>query len=114
MKADGDIYYDGADQGSFDDYEDALACRDLSYNLSNELGKVLKYNKEMLNEMGVIAHTIHKNGKEDIFVSTKGMTMLQLGAIRELYQVCNSLCSRLGITYEEARESLNLNFNRGS
>lgn len=103
VKADGDIYYDGADQGSFDNYEDALACCDLSHNLSNELGKVLKYSKEKLHEMGVITHTIYENGKEDIFVSTKGMTMLQLGAIGELYKVCDYLCSKLGITYEEAR-----------
>ncbi|MFW9899755.1 MAG: hypothetical protein ACFFDY_00530 [Candidatus Thorarchaeota archaeon] len=106
VKADGDIYYNGADQGSFDSFEDALACRDLSYNLSNQLVKVLKYNKKKLNDMGVIAHTICENGKEDIFVSTKGMTMLQLGAIGELYKVCNYLCSRLGITYEEARKEV--------
>ncbi len=106
VKGDGDIYYDGADQGAYDEYEDALACADLSHNLSNKLEKVLKYNKEKLSKMGVIAHTIHENGKEDIFVSTKGMTMLQLGAIKELYQVCNYLCSRLGITYEEVRKEV--------
>ncbi len=103
VKGDGDIYYDGADQGAYDAFDDALACQDLSMNLSNQLGKVLKYHKRELNDMGVIAYTIHDSGKEDLFVSTKGMTMLQLGAIGELYRVCNKLCGRMGVTFEEAK-----------
>ncbi len=103
VKGDGDIYYDGADQGTYDAFDDALACQDLSYNLSNQLSKVLKYNKGKLHQMGVIKHTTHDNGKEDIFVSRKGMDMLQLGAIGELYRVCNKLCNKLGITFEEAK-----------
>jgi hypothetical protein len=103
VKGDGDIYYDGADQGAYDAFDDALACQDLSYNLSNQLGKVLKYNKEKLHKMGVIAHTIHDSGKEDIFISRKGMDMLQLGAIGELYRVCNKLCDKMKITFKEAK-----------
>ena len=103
VKGDGDIYYDGADQGAYDDYEDALACSDLSYNLSKQFGKVIKYNAVKLHNMGVISC----NGK-DIFVSTKGLSMLQLGAIGELYRVCTLLCDRLGITYEEAKNVLSI------
>lgn len=103
VKADGDIYYDGADQGAYDSFDDALACQDLSMNLSNQFGKVLKYNKKKLHEMGVIAWTPYDDGKEDIFVSRKGMDMLSLGAIGELYRVCNKLCDRMGLTFEEAR-----------
>jgi len=91
VKGDGDIYYDGADQGAYDKFDDALACMDLSYNLSNQLGKVLEYDKIRLHKMGVIAHTIHPDGKEDIFVSRKGMDMLQLGAIGQLYSRINDL-----------------------
>ena len=54
--------------------------------------------------MGVVAYTKHDDGKEDIFVSVKGMTMLQLGAIGELFRVCNVLCEKLGISYEEAKQ----------
>jgi hypothetical protein len=99
VKADGDIYYDGANQGAYDIYEDALACQDLSMNLSQQFGKVLKYNKKKLHKMGVI-----ECHDEDVFVSTKGLNMLQLGAISELYRVCLALCDRLGIDFKTAKQ----------
>jgi hypothetical protein len=102
VKGNGDFNYNGTGT-AYDIYDDALACQDLSMNLSNQLSKVLKYNKIKLHEMGVIAYTIHPSGKEDLFVSRKGMDMLQLGAIGELYRVCNKLCERQGITFEEAK-----------
>ena len=100
VKGNGDIYYDGADQGAYDVYEDALACQDLSMNLSGQLSKVLKYNKEKLHDMGVIEWTPET---DDIFVSRKGMDMLNLGAIAELYRVTQKLCEKMGISYDEAR-----------
>jgi hypothetical protein len=104
IKGDGDIYYDGADQGAYDVYDDALACQDLSMNLSNQLHKVLKYNKTTLHNMGVIEYTSNNKGNDSLFVSRKGMDMLQLGAIGELYRVCTKLCGKLGITFNEAKQ----------
>ncbi len=105
IKGNGDFFYNGTG-AAYDAYDDALACQDLSFNLSNQLPKVLKYNKRKLNDMGVIAWTPYDDGREDIFVSRKGMDMLQLGAIGELYRVSQKLCRKMGITFEEAK-SLN-------
>ena len=83
--ADGDMFYDGAAPANFDEYDDAIACHDLQrhlYNLkrpaSERLGDFIQYNKHDLVDMGVVS----AGG----FVSTKGITALQLGAISQLYK----------------------------
>ena len=73
---DGDIYYNGT-LVSYDDYDDALACRDAKNVLSNGMAPVL-YNQEKLIKMGIIS----KGG----FISNKRMTALMLGAISQLYE----------------------------
>ena len=72
---DGDIYYDGALQ-NYDDFDDALACRDAKQILSGKTRDFFKYNRKSLEEMGVIS----AGG----FISTKGLTALKLGAIAQM------------------------------
>ena len=74
---DGDIYYDGALQ-NYDDFDDALACRDAKQILSGRAKDFLKYNRKSLEEMGIVS----AGG----FISNKGMTALMLGAISQLYE----------------------------
>lgn len=100
VKGDGDIYYDGADQGAFDNEQDALACKDLAYYLSNDLGKILSYNRDKLEKLGVCSGTM---------VSSKKMAGLQLGAIGELYLVIDYLLKENGRSYEEIRELVRKN-----
>jgi len=79
---DGDIYYDGALQ-NYDDFDDALACRDAKQILSGRAKDFLKYNRKSLEEMGIVS----AGG----FISNKGMTALMLGAISQLHEENNFL-----------------------
>jgi len=73
---DGDYLYDGVAPANYDEYNDALACRDLSMVLSKRFNQVMTYSEEKLTAMGVLKP----------FVSTKALNMLELGAIAQLYE----------------------------
>jgi hypothetical protein len=90
---DGDFHYDGADQGAYDDHNDALVCRDLNMTLSSRGEQFLKYNKDALVAMGVVS--------PELYVSGKNMNMLQLGAISQLYDRINILEGELKQLREE-------------
>ena len=91
---DGDMFYDGAAPANYDEFDDAVACHDLQrhlYNLkrpaSERLGDFIQYNKADLVRMGIVS--------EGGFVSTKGITSLQLGAISQLYKRNKELEAKL-------------------
>jgi len=95
FKGDGDLVTDLGTINSFDDEQDAVACMDMASIMSNDLDKIITYNKERFEELGIM-----KNG----FMSSKKMTALQLGAIGELYGIVSILCEKLGLTYEDLRK----------
>jgi len=82
---DGDVYYNGALQ-SYDDYDDALVCRDVKTVLTNGMDTVLFKRKELI-KMGIIS--------EGGFISQKRMTALILGAITQLYDENQKLKRRI-------------------
>lgn len=84
VKADGDIYYDGADQGAYDDYDDIQACIDLERALTGKDEKDNKLKHKDLEDMGLFTSAYDDEGKKHIFVSTKKKSKLQLGAIAQL------------------------------
>jgi len=90
---DGDIYYDGA-LTNYDDFDDALACRDAKEMLSGGLRGFVKYNRKALEEMGVVS--------DGGFISNKGITALMLGAIAQLRERNDRLESQI-LLLQEAR-----------
>lgn len=103
VQGDGDVRYAGA-ASAFDDYDDALACRDLSYVLSGKeyFSKIIKHNAQKLHDMKVITFTPAKKSKtkkDEFFVSTKGMNGLMLGAIGELLGVVDLALNKIGMDY---------------
>jgi hypothetical protein len=100
FKADGDIHTN-TDQtaglaGTFDEEQDALACRDLGYGITGAWDKVLTYNREKLENLGVMT-----NG----FLSDRKFKGLVLGAIGEMMQVIDyGLRELVGVGYEEVRQ----------
>jgi hypothetical protein len=91
---DGDVLYDGG-TSAFDEYDDAIACRDLGRYLNGlkqgkkDFGDFLKYNRDALIEMGVIS--------PGNFVSTKAITSLMLGAISQLNEKNKTLENKIGL-----------------
>lgn len=72
VKGDGDIYYDGANQGSYDNEDDLALVK-----AANRF-KVDSPGRKRLEELGIIV-----NG----FVSNRKMSWLTLGAIGQLYEM---------------------------
>ena len=88
VDSEGDIHYDGT-ANTYDEHDDALACRDLSYVLSRDRthrSRVVRYNPEALEAMGLVT----MDG-EAPWVSDKKARMLTLGAIGQLYERLNTL-----------------------
>ncbi len=79
---DGDFYYDGS-LNNFDAENDALAVRDLQRGLTGRWAETLAYNRERLQEMGILG-----TGDGTPLLSTKGVTALMAGAIGQLYERC--------------------------
>jgi hypothetical protein len=89
-------------------YEDAIACHDAAQALASNWDNMIQYSKTSLEKMGVITvtpkeETAHKK-HDDIFVSGKKMSMLQLCAIGEMFKVVEFLCNKFGLTYTEAKQ----------
>jgi hypothetical protein len=78
---DGDIYYDGSLNALLDDEVDGLACWDLSHGLAGAWNRAISYNRDKLEEMGVIR--VGDDG--GIMVSNKRVTALSLGAHGQSY-----------------------------
>lgn len=122
--ADGDSHQDvGTAWTNFDDYEDALAVKDCMTVLGNkkqEFQKFIKYNARKLHAMGVITYTPKEKsstGKDEMFLSSKGILGLYGGAIGELFGVIDLLAKKAGIDYDTLRKQFrknNLLHNRGT
>lgn len=87
VKGDGDIYYDGADQGSYDDEDDFGLVE-----AANRFRTDTSLHRERLEELGIV-----KNG----FHSVRKMNMLQLGTLTMLINTVKGLAKRLGIAEDE-------------
>jgi len=96
LLGDGTVYAN-ASFNTFDDYEDALACRDAMYAMSNNPARVIAYNQERLQEMGVM-----RGG----MVSFQGVTGLLLGGVGELYQILEFALKKLGLDYHSIRREI--------
>jgi len=98
VDAEGDIFYDGTST-TYDTHDDAQAISDLNQTLAKRDGQT--YGLEELQTMKVI-QSVDKDGR--VFLSHKRKSMLELGAIAELYRVVSVLCEKAGITYSEAKK----------
>ena len=106
VKGDGDIYYDGADQGAYDAYEDAHISRalDLSHGkgiIDSKFDKFIAYNHEKLADMELVGR--EEDGTPNHFISITGLQRLHNGAIWQQYERHENL---LNAVYELAVESV--------
>jgi hypothetical protein len=103
VKGDGRLYVNttaagaGFYVGLFDDEQDAVACRDLPYVIASKGKQALKYDAERFKQLGIL-----DNG----FLCMQNASMLTLGAIGELYHIVDIICKKMGLTYEELRQSV--------
>ena len=92
VKGDGDIYYDGADQGAYDTYEDAQLVRALDLSRTQNLAGVINskfdeyinYNHETLAKAKLVGR--EKDGTPNHFINVTGMQRLHNGAIWQQYE----------------------------
>jgi hypothetical protein len=68
------------------------------YALANDPKKVLTYNRDRLQKIGVMS--------EGGFVNWQGLSGLMLGGIGELYHVVDWLLRRQGLDYEQVRQEI--------
>ena len=106
VKGDGDIYYDGADQGAYDAYDDAHISRalDLSHGngvIDSKFDKFIAYNHEKLAEMQLVGR--EEDGTPNHFINVAGMQRLHNGAIWQQYEKHENL---LNAVYELAVEAV--------
>jgi hypothetical protein len=106
VKADGDIYYDGADQGAYDSYDDAMLVRswDLSHNknvIDSKFDEFVKYNHEDLANAELVGR--EEDGTPNHFVSLTGMQRLHNGAIWQQYEKTERLANAM---YELAKAAV--------
>jgi len=96
IKGDGDIRTATGSVAIFDGEEDAVACRDLAYVISDKPGDIWKYNQEAFNRIGIM---------EGGFLSLHGATGLILGGVGEIYQVLDYvLKNMLNTDYDTIRK----------
>jgi len=88
VKGDGDIYYDGADQGTYDEEDDVALVNAARYEISQEYVRIRPEDRKRLEELGII-----KNG----FISNKKMTALQLGAIGQMWNMLRGMAKMLNV-----------------
>jgi hypothetical protein len=90
VKGDGDIYYDGADQGAYDSYNDAHLIRTMDTTTSpkeiiqSKFDDYIKYNEETLVDAGLLGD-VDKSNEETPLVNLTGMQKLHNGAIWQQY-----------------------------
>jgi hypothetical protein len=109
VKGDGDIYYDGADQGAYDTYEDAHLARALDLSRDKNLAGIIdskfddyiKYNHETLASAGLVGR--EENGTPNHFISITGMQRLHNGAIWQQYEKTQKLTQAM---YKLAQKTL--------
>lgn len=95
VKGDGELYSNqSATVGTFDDHDDALMAADLSYALSNEYGKIVKYNEKMLEAVGMLGQKDEKGGR---MYSVTKLAMLTLCGLGQVGRQIQTLAKHLGI-----------------
>jgi hypothetical protein len=106
---DGDIHYDGADQGAFDTYEDAQLVRALDLSRDKNLAGVInskfddyvEYNHETLANAKLVGR--EEDGTPNHFVNITGMQRLHNGAIWQQYEKTQKLTQAM---YKLAQKTL--------
>jgi len=103
---DGDIHYDGADQGAFDTYEDAQLVRslDLSHGkgvIDSKFDDYVEYNHETLANAKLVGR--EEDGTPNHFINITGMQRLHNGAIWQQYEKHQQL---LEAVYDLAKEAV--------
>lgn len=95
VKGDGELYSNqSATVGTFDDHDDAMMARDLSYALSNEYQKIVKHNVEMFEQLGILGPADERGGR--MYSLTK-LTMLTLCGLGQLGEQIKTLANHLGV-----------------
>ena len=95
VKGDGELYSNqSATVGTFDDFDDAVMCADLSYWLSNEYQRVVSHDRELLNRIGILADD--PAGKAGMYSVTKSV-MLTLCAIGQLGRQMAAVAKHVGM-----------------
>ena len=87
IKGDGDIYYNGVDQGAFDDFDDAQLVRSLDLSRDKNLAGVINskfdeyinYNHETLADAKLVGR--EEDGTPNHMINITGMQRLHNGAI---------------------------------
>ena len=106
VKGDGDFYYDGADQGAYDAYDDAHISRALDLSrgrgvIDSKFDKFIAYNHEKLADMKLVGR--EEDGTPNHFINVAGMQRLHNGAIWQQYERHENL---LNAVYELAVEAV--------
>lgn len=101
VDVEGDMYRDGS-TNTFDEYDDAIALRDLSKGLSEGWNDWLMYNKESLRDMGVIAYS---DDAPRPMVSQKKLDALLVGGVTQNRQKIDEMARQLAVM-ETALEQL--------
>ena len=93
----GELHLDATTtEDAWDGYNDPEVCVTLERMLAKKaLPEFLRANAEALHRKGVITRTVHEDGREEIFLAVKGVTMLQLGAIGQLYKLVKKQAERI-------------------
>ena len=102
----GDIHYNGADDGAYDQYEDAQLTRalDLSHNkgtIDSKFDKFVAYNHDKLAELKLVGR--EEDGTPNHFINLTGMSRPHNGAIWQQYEKHENL---LNAVYELAVEAV--------
>lgn len=101
VKGDGELYSNqSATVGTFDEYNDAVMCADLSYVLSHEYAKVTEYNRETLERAGILS-------PGGMYSVTK-MNMLAICAIGQIGRQINALAQHVGLDFNTLPGGVNL------
>ena len=111
IKGDGDIYYNGADQGAFDDFDDAQLARSLDLSrppnknlagvINSKFDEYINYNHETLADAKLVGR--EEDGTPNHMINISGMQRLHNGAIWQQYEKHERLANAM---YELAKAAV--------
>jgi hypothetical protein len=102
VKGDGSVYVHtstgAGNVGTYDEQQDALACRDLAYGMAGQWKRTWQYSAARLEDMGIM-----KNG----FLNLQNGLAMGLSGISEVFQVLDwVLRNKLNLSYEDVRQQI--------
>jgi hypothetical protein len=102
VKGDGSVYVNtstgAGNVGTYDEQQDALACRDLAYGMAGQWKRTWQYSAARLEDMGIM-----KNG----FLNLQNGLAMGLSGISEVFQVLDwVLRNKLNLSYEDVRQQI--------